>query len=137
LSTARATSSCRLRNDFDKNLFAGDIGTIVSVDLQKGTLVADFDGEQHAFDRGEFGDVRPRLRHAASTSPRAASTRSSSVPLLKGHFMMLQRNLVYTAITRGGKKVFVVGEPAAYGVAVRNAESKLRCTHLERKYCRL
>ena len=55
------------------------------------------------------------------------------IPLLKGHFMMLQRNLVYTAITRGRKKVFVVGEPAAYGMAVRNAESKFRYTHLKEK----
>jgi len=55
------------------------------------------------------------------------------VPLLKGHFMMLQRNLLYTTITRGKKKVFIVGEPAAYGMAVRNAESKERSTHLREK----
>ena len=55
------------------------------------------------------------------------------VPLLKAHFMMLQRNLIYTAITRGKKKVFLVGEPAAYPMAVRNAESKTRCTHLREK----
>ncbi|MFM8334947.1 MAG: ATP-binding domain-containing protein, partial [Opitutaceae bacterium] len=55
------------------------------------------------------------------------------VPLLKGHFMMLQRNLLYTAITRGKKKVLIVGEPAAYAMAVRNAESKLRLTHLREK----
>ena len=55
------------------------------------------------------------------------------VPLLKAHFMMLQRNLIYTALTRGRKKVFLVGEPAAYSMAVRNAESKLRCTHLREK----
>jgi exodeoxyribonuclease V alpha subunit len=46
---------------------------------------------------------------------------------------MLQRNLVYTAITRGRKKVFVVGEPAAWSMAIRNAESKHRCTHLREK----
>jgi exodeoxyribonuclease V alpha subunit len=55
------------------------------------------------------------------------------VPLLKAHFMMLQRNLIYTEITRGKKKVFLVGEPAAYAMAVRNNESKLRCTHLREK----
>ncbi len=46
---------------------------------------------------------------------------------------MLRRSLIYTAITRGRKKVFIVGEVAAYGMAVRNAESKLRCTHLREK----
>jgi exodeoxyribonuclease V alpha subunit len=55
------------------------------------------------------------------------------VPLLKAHFMMLQRNLLYTAITRGRKKVFIVGEPAAYAMAVRNSESKQRITHLQQK----
>ena len=47
--------------------------------------------------------------------------------------MMLQRNLLYTAITRGKKKVFIVGEPAAYQMAVRNSESKQRLTHLRQK----
>jgi exodeoxyribonuclease V alpha subunit len=46
---------------------------------------------------------------------------------------MLQRNLLYTALTRGRKQVFLVGEPAAYMMAVRNSESKQRCTHLREK----
>jgi exodeoxyribonuclease V alpha subunit len=122
----------QLRNNYDKNLFNGDIGRVVSVDLAKGTLVADFDGERHSFDRGEFGDVA--LAYAISIHKSQGSEYPVVIiPLLKGHFMMLQRNLVYTAITRGRKKVFVVGEPGAYGMAVRNAESKLRCTHLREK----
>ena len=55
------------------------------------------------------------------------------VPLLKAHFVMLQRNLLYTAITRGKKKVFLVGDPAAYAMAVRNSEAKQRVTHLREK----
>lgn len=122
----------QLRNNYDKNLFNGDIGTVVSVDLQKGTLIADFDGEHHAFDRGEFGDVA--LAYAISIHKSQGSEYPVVIiPLLKGHFMMLQRNLIYTAITRGRKKVFVVGEPAAWGMAVRNAESKFRHTHLREK----
>jgi exodeoxyribonuclease V alpha subunit len=122
----------QLRNNYDKNLFNGDIGTVTSVDLQKGTLVADFDGEKHTFDRGEFGEVA--LAYAISIHKSQGSEYPVVIiPLLKAHFMMLQRNLVYTAITRGRKKVFLVGEPAAYGMAVRNAESKTRCTHLREK----
>jgi exodeoxyribonuclease V alpha subunit len=122
----------QLRNNYDKNLFNGDIGTIVSVDLTKGTLIADFDGDQHLFERGEFGDVA--LAYAISIHKSQGSEYPVViVPLLKAHFMMLQRNLIYTAITRGRKKVFIVGEPAAYGMAVRNAESKMRCTHLREK----
>jgi exodeoxyribonuclease V alpha subunit len=59
------------------------------------------------------------------------------VPLLKAHFEMLQRNLLYTALTRGKRKVFLVGEPAAYAMAVRNSESKQRCTHLCEKILRM
>ena len=122
----------QLRNNYDKNLFNGDIGTIVSVDLTKGTLIADFDGEHHLFERSEFNDVA--LAYAISIHKSQGSEYPIViVPLLKAHFMMLQRNLIYTAITRGRKKVFIVGEPAAYGMAVRNAESKMRCTHLREK----
>lgn len=122
----------QLRNNYDKNLFNGDIGTVVAIDPAKGTLVADFDGDRHAFERGEFGDVA--LAYAISIHKSQGSEYPCVVvPLLKAHFMMLQRNLLYTAITRGRKKVFIVGEPAAYGMAVRNAESKLRCTHLKEK----
>ncbi|MFI5335213.1 MAG: AAA family ATPase [Opitutales bacterium] len=122
----------QLRNNYDKNLFNGDIGSVVSVDLGKGTLIATFDGERHLFERGEFGDVA--LAYAISIHKSQGSEYPVViVPLLKAHFMMLQRNLIYTALTRGRKKVFLVGEPAAYSMAVRNAESKQRCTHLREK----
>jgi exodeoxyribonuclease V alpha subunit len=125
----------QLRNNYDKNLFNGDIGTVLSVDLQKGTLLADFDGEKIPFERGEFGDVA--LAYAISIHKSQGSEYPCVIiPLLKGHFMMLQRNLVYTAVTRGRKRVFVVGEPAAWGMAVRNAEAKTRCTHLREKILR-
>jgi len=122
----------QLRNNYDKNLFNGDIGTVVSTDLAKGALVAEFDGVRHRFERGEFGEVG--LAFAISIHKSQGSEYPVVIiPLLKAHFMMLQRNLLYTAITRGRKKVFLVGEPAAFSMAVRNAESKLRCTHLQEK----
>ncbi len=122
----------QLRNNYDKDLFNGDIGSVVSTDGVKGTLTADFDGARHTFERGEFGDLA--LAYAISIHKSQGSEYPIViVPLLKAHFVMLQRNLIYTAITRGRKKVFIVGEPAAYGMAVRNAESKLRCTHLQEK----
>ncbi|HVT73893.1 MAG TPA: ATP-dependent RecD-like DNA helicase [Lacunisphaera sp.] len=125
----------QLRNNYDKDLFNGDIGRVLSVDPAKGALTADFDGARHTFERGEFGDLA--LAYAISIHKSQGSEYPVViVPLLKAHFVMLQRNLIYTAITRGRKKVFIVGEPAAYGMAVRNAESKLRCTHLREKILR-
>ncbi len=126
----------QLRNNYDKDLFNGDIGAVLSIDGVKGTLTADFDGAKHTFERGEFGDLA--LAYAISIHKSQGSEYPVViVPLLKAHFVMLQRNLIYTAITRGRKKVFIVGEPAAYGMAVRNAESKMRCTHLREKIMEL
>ncbi len=122
----------QLRNNYDKNLFNGDIGTVTAIDATAGTLEAKFDGERHNFDRGEFGDLA--LAYAISIHKSQGSEYPVVIiPLLKGHFMMLQRNLLYTAITRGRKKVLIVGEPAAYAMAVRNSESKQRITHLQQK----
>jgi len=122
----------QLRNNYDKNLFNGDIGTITAVQADAGTLDADFDGTSHHFTRGEFGDLA--LAYAISIHKSQGSEYPVVIiPLLKAHFMMLQRNLIYTAITRGRKKVFLVGDPAAYAMAVRNSESKLRVTHLREK----
>jgi exodeoxyribonuclease V alpha subunit len=122
----------QLRNNYDKGLFNGDIGSVLTVDPEKGTLTADFDGEKHAFERGDFGDVAPAYCISIHKS-QGSEYPVVVIPLLKAHFMMLQRNLLYTALTRGRKKVFLVGEPAAYMMAVRNSESKQRCTHLREK----
>jgi len=122
----------QLRNNYDKNLFNGDIGTVQRVDPAAGTLDAEFDGDRHTFERGEAGDLA--LAYCISIHKSQGSEYPVVViPLLKAHFMMLQRNLLYTAITRGRRKVFLVGEPAAFGMAVRNNESRQRVTHLREK----
>jgi exodeoxyribonuclease V alpha subunit len=128
----RGDKVIQLRNNYDKNLFNGDIGAVTAVDPEAGLIGANFDGERHEFSRGEMGDLA--LAYTISIHKSQGSEYPVVVvPLLKAHFMMLQRNLLYTAITRGRRKVFIVGEPAAYAMAVRNGESKLRVTHLREK----
>ncbi len=122
----------QLRNNYDKNLFNGDIGTVTTVDAAGGTFTADFDGTVQTFDRGDLGDLAPAYAISIHKS-QGSEYPVVIVPLIKAHFMMLQRNLLYTAITRGRKKVFIVGEPAAYAMAVRNSEAKTRLTHLREK----
>lgn len=122
----------QLRNNYDKGLFNGDIGTVTSVDVKASKLTADFDKESHEFERSEFNNLG--LAYAISIHKSQGSEYPFVViPLLKAHFMMLQRNLLYTAITRGKRKVYLVGEPTAYGMAVRNHEAKTRSTHLKQK----
>lgn len=122
----------QLRNNYDKNLFNGDIGIITGADGVAGTITVDFDGDVHTFDRGGLGELAPAYAISIHKS-QGSEYPVVIIPLLKAHFMMLQRNLIYTAITRGRKKVFLVGEPAAYAMAVRNSESKQRITHLKEK----
>ena len=122
----------QLRNNYDQGLFNGDIGTVVAVDPDAGTLTAEFDGEKHLLERGDLGDLAPAYAISIHKS-QGSEYPAVIIVLLKAHFMMLQRNLLYTALTRGKRKVFLVGEPAAYAMAVRNAESKARCTHLREK----
>ena len=137
LKTAGATYEIgdkviQLRNNYDKDLFNGDIGVVTAIDAGAGRLTADFDGDRHEFDRGDLGSLALAFSitiHKAQGSEYPVVI----IPLLKAHFMMLQRNLLYTAITRGRKKVFIVGEPAAYQMAVRNRDAKLRVTHLREK----
>ncbi|WP_404425351.1 AAA family ATPase [Nibricoccus sp. IMCC34717] len=122
----------QLRNNYDKSVFNGDIGCIQSLDTEAGSLGIDFDGTRVEMDRSDLHDLA--LAYAISIHKSQGSEYPVVViPLLKAHFMMLQRNLLYTAITRGKKKVFLVGEPAAYAMAVRNSESKARTTYLREK----
>jgi exodeoxyribonuclease V alpha subunit len=122
----------QLRNNYDKNLFNGDIGSVTAVNAEAGEMTASFDGEKQTFTRGEMGDLG--LAYAISIHKSQGSEYPVViVPLLKAHFMMLQRNLLYTAVTRGRRKVFIVGEVAAYAMAVRNGQSKQRITHLRQK----
>ena len=122
----------QLRNNYDKNLFNGDIGVVTGIDAGAGRLAADFDGERQEFERGDLGSLALAFSITIHKS-QGSEYPVVIIPLLKAHFMMLQRNLLYTAVTRGRKKVFIVGERAAYAMAVRNSEAKQRVTHLREK----
>lgn len=117
------------RNNYEKNVFNGDIGIVSGLDGVNGLIEVNFDGNAASYDKSEMIDLS--LAYAVSIHKSQGSEYPVVViSLLKAHFMMLQRNLVYTAITRGKKKIILVGDPAAYAMAVRASEAKSRHTML-------
>lgn len=117
------------RNNYEKNVFNGDLGRVVDVSPEAGTLSVQFADVRADYERGELSELQ--LAYAITIHKSQGSEFPVViVPLVKAHYMMLKRNLLYTAITRGRRKVFIVGEPAAYSLAVRNADSARRWTGL-------
>lgn len=117
------------RNNYDKNIFNGDMGRITGLDVHNARLQVDFDGNAVELERMELVDLE--LAYAISIHKSQGSEFPIVVlPILKQHFLLLQRNLLYTAITRGRRKVFVIGDPAAWAMAVQNTEQQLRHTGL-------
>lgn len=117
------------RNNYDKGLFNGDLGRVLSIDSASRTLTAEFDGDPHLFESGELSELAPAYAISIHKS-QGSEFPVVVMPLLKAHFVLLQRNLLYTGITRGRRKVFVLGDPAAYAMAVRNAQAAERHTGL-------
>lgn len=120
------------RNNYEKNLFNGDLGRVTAVDAENGTLSAEFDGAKHTFVRDEMSDLQPAYCISIHKS-QGSEFPIVVLPLLKQHFIMLRRNLLYTALTRARSKVFIVGDPEAWSIAARNSENTRRMTHLQIK----
>ncbi len=117
------------RNNYDKGIFNGDLGYITAISSEHGSIAVDFDGSIVDLKKSDLGDLQ--LAYSISIHKSQGSEFPVVIiPLLRQHFIMLQRNLLYTGITRGRRKVFVVGDPAAWGMAVRNIQSATRCTDL-------
>ncbi len=119
----------QIRNNYDKDVYNGDIGRISAVDRVDQTLVVDYDGRKVKYELSELDE----LIHAYACS--IHKSQGSEYPvavilLATQHFKLLQRNLLYTAITRGKKLVCLVGSAKAVGLAIRNNEIRLRKTTL-------
>ena len=120
------------RNNYDLNIFNGDIGSIVSIDSENAKLRVRFDNETVELARSDLGDVSPAYAISVHKS-QGSEYPIVVIPLLKQHFMMLQRNLLYTALTRGKEKIYLVGDPVAWFMAVNNADPAKRFTDLREK----
>jgi exodeoxyribonuclease V alpha subunit len=119
-------------NNYDKEVFNGDIGTISSIDLEESELLIDFDGREIQYDFSELDEIS--LAYAASIHKSQGSEYPAVViPLATQHYMMLERNLLYTGVTRGKKLVVVIGQPRALSMAVKTKRSMGRITALAQR----
>ena len=122
----------QIRNNYDKEVFNGDIGRIIRIDTELQELTITFDGRSVTYDYADLDELV--LAYAVSVHKAQGSEYPCVViPLLTQHYILLQRNLLYTAITRGKKLVIVVGSKKALGIAVRNDKTQKRYTWLKHR----
>jgi exodeoxyribonuclease V alpha subunit len=118
------------QNNYQRDVFNGDIGRVTAVEAVDQILVVDFDGRPVEYDFGDLDELA--LAYACSIHKSQGSEYPAVViPLHTQHFVMLQRNLLYTGITRGRKLVALVGSRKALWLAVRNAETSRRFSLLK------
>ena len=119
-------------NDYDKDVFNGDVGLVAKVDLDEQELVVRYDDRLVAYDFQELDELTPAYAVTVHKS-QGSEYPCVVLPLHTQHYVMLQRNLLYTGITRGKKLVVIVGTEKAVGLAVRNAEAGRRNTTLRKR----
>jgi exodeoxyribonuclease V alpha subunit len=125
----------QIRNNYDKEVYNGDMGMIQAVDLELQKVTVLIDGRPVVYDFLELDE----LTHAYAVSvhkSQGSEFPAVVIPILTSHYMLLQRNLLYTAVTRARRLVVLVGQPHAIAMAVRNNEVTQRFTGLRERLLR-
>jgi len=122
----------QLRNDYDKEVWNGDIGQVLRASAADAEVVVRFDDREVHYNTDELDELG--LAYAATVHKSQGSEYPAVVvPVHTQHYVMLQRNLLYTAVTRGKRLVVLVGSRKALGIAVRNGDIAGRCTRLAQR----
>jgi exodeoxyribonuclease V alpha subunit len=117
------------QNNYNKDVFNGDIGVITDIDLGERELVVEYEGRGVVYDFGELDEIA--LAYALTIHKSQGSEYPAVlIPLHTQHFVMLQRNLLYTGVTRGKKLVALVGTRKALELAVQKQDTSRRCSLL-------
>ena len=124
----------QIRNNYEKEVFNGDIGVIEAVDEEDRTLSVRFDGRCVEYDVTELDEL---VQAYAVTIHKSQGSEYPIVvmPVLMTHYVMLQRNLIYTGITRAKKVLVLVGSKKALSYAIRNVTVQRRNTLLRQRLC--
>jgi exodeoxyribonuclease V alpha subunit len=119
-------------NNYDKDVFNGDIGWISKIDLEEREVMIDFDGRLIPYDYSDLDEVV--LAYAVSVHKSQGSEYPVVIlPVVTQHYMLLQRNLIYTGITRAKKLVIMIGTKKALAIAIRNNKPQRRYTLLSER----
>ena len=122
----------QLRNNYDKDVYNGDLGYVRSVDMEERTLTVDFDGLLVEYEVSELDELT--LAYATTIHKSQGSEYPIVVmPVLMTHYVMLQRNLIYTGITRAKKICVLVGQTKALAYAIHNMKVLKRNTRLKER----
>lgn len=122
----------QIRNDYDKEVFNGDIGVINDVDMEERELTVDFDGREVTYDVSELEELT--LAYATTIHKSQGSEYPIVVmPFTMSHYVMLQRNLLYTGVTRAKRILVLIGEKKAVWYAIRNETTADRNTKLDKR----
>lgn len=122
----------QIKNNYDKEVFNGDIGRITKIDQENQELIIFFDGREVPFDYTDIDEIV--LAYAVSVHKSQGSEYPAVIiPILTQHYVLLQRNLIYTAVTRGRKLVVIVGTRKALAIGVRNDKTEKRYTYLKHR----
>jgi len=125
----RGDKVMQVENDYDKDVYNGDLGVVSGIDMEEGELHVDFDGRIISYGFGELDELV--LAYATTIHKSQGSEYPAVViPLTTQHYPMLQRNLVYTGVTRGKSLVVLVGQRKALAIAVKGARARKRWSKL-------
>jgi len=122
----------QLRNNYDKEVFNGDLGFVTDVDMDAGELLVDFDGRQVPFESMELDELTPAYAISVHKS-QGSEYPAVVVPVVTQHYLLLQRNLIYTALTRARRLAVLIGSSKAMRIGLAKAQSHARFTHLKHR----
>ncbi|MDR0966333.1 MAG: ATP-dependent RecD-like DNA helicase [Myxococcales bacterium] len=122
----------QLTNNYDLEVFNGDVGRVMAIDEEERMLQVSFDGRLVTYESGNLDELA--LAYACTIHKSQGSEYPCAViPVHTQHFLMLQRNLLYTAVTRARKMVVLVGSKRALGIAIKTVDQNLRYTRLKQR----
>jgi len=122
----------QIRNNYDREVFNGDIGRITAIKCEDKEIAIEFDGREVVYEFSDLDEIVPAYAvsvHKSQGSEYAAVI----IPIVTQHYILLQRNLIYTAVTRGKQLVILVGSRKAMAIGVSNNKTRKRYTRLRHR----